>query len=88
MTVARVQKGGLIIDFLFFNPPNLAVNVQGEFFHYQQGAGVKARDVLARAQLVGQGITLIFIDETDIQNDVDYFVSEALQFRDHSQIGR
>ena len=25
----RLDKGGAIIDFLFYNPPNLAVNVQG-----------------------------------------------------------
>ena len=27
----RLDKGGLIIDFLFDNPPNLAVNVQGVY---------------------------------------------------------
>jgi hypothetical protein len=29
----RQSLGGLIIDFLFINPPDLAINVQGEFFH-------------------------------------------------------
>ena len=32
----RQTRGGLVIDFLFINPPDLAINVQGEFFHQEQ----------------------------------------------------
>jgi hypothetical protein len=83
----RIEKGGVVIDFLFINPPDLAINVQGTFFHQEQGAAVIARDRMARAQLAGQGITLIFIDEDDILTDADAFVRDALRYIDRSFLG-
>lgn len=83
----RLEKGGLIVDFVFSNPPDLAFNIQGVFYHYEQGAAVKSRDVLTRAALAGQGLTLIFLDEDDILQDVEFVVREGLQFRDHSRLG-
>jgi len=80
----RLERGGVVIDFLFNDPPDLAINVQGTYYHYEQGTGVRVRDALGKAQLAGLGVTLIFIDEDDVQDDVDYFVREALQYRDHS----
>jgi hypothetical protein len=84
----RLNRGGLVIDFLFSNPPDLAINVQGSFFHFEQGGTVIARDVLARAQLAGEGITLIFIDEEDVLEDPVRFVRAALQYQDLSRLGR
>ena len=85
----RMEKGGSIVDFLFNDPPNLVINVQGEYWHYAQGVTKTMTDDMARATLAGQGITLIMIDENDIYKDVDFYVREALQFRDHSkQVGR
>ena len=84
----RLDKGGLIVDFLFSNPPDLAINVQGVFFHLEQGVGQIARDKIAKAQLAGQGITLIFIDDDDILEDVEFFVGAALNYEDHSRITR
>ena len=83
----RIQKGGVIIDFDFNNPPDLAINVQGVYFHYQFGVETSARDRMARAQLAGEGKQLIFIDEDDLYNDTDYYVLEALRYRDHSRLG-
>ena len=83
----RIQKGGVIIDFDFNNPPDLAINVQGVYFHYQFGVETSARDKMARAQLAGEGKQLIFIDEDDLYNDTDYYVLEALRYRDHSRLG-
>jgi len=83
----RVDKGGIIIDFLFRNPPDLAINIQGIFFHYEQGGAVRARDVMARQQLAGQAITLIFIDEDHIMENPEYYLREALRYRDHSRLG-
>ena len=83
----RIQKGGVIIDFDFSNPPDLAINVQGVYFHYQFGVETSARDRMARAQLAGEGKQLIFIDEDDLYNDTDYYVLEALRYRDHSRLG-
>ena len=30
----RLDKGGSVVDFLFSNPPDLAINVQGNYYHY------------------------------------------------------
>ena len=84
----RMQKGGVILDFLFSNPPDLAINVQGVYYHYEFGTGTKARDLIALQQLAGEGITLIFIDEDDALSNARYIVREALAYRDHSRISR
>ena len=84
-----MEKGGSIVDFLFNDPPDLGINVQGEYWHYAQGVTKTMSDDMARATLAGQGITLIMIDENDIYKDVDFYVREALRYRDHSkQVGR
>ena len=84
----RLERGGLVIDVLFINPPDLAINVQGEYFHQQQGSTAIARDKMARAQLAGQGITLIFIDAGDVTADPVRYVRDALNYIDHSFLGR
>ena len=83
----RLDKGGWIIDFVFNNPPGLAVNVQGIYYHYELGAATSARDIFAREALAGQGITLIFVDEDDLEQDPVGVTREALQFRDSSRLG-
>ena len=83
----RLDKGGWIIDFVFDNPPNLAVNIQGIYYHYELGADNKARDIFAREALAGQGITLIFVDEDDLEQDPRGVTESALQFRDSSRLG-
>ena len=42
---------------------------------------------MARAQMAGQGISLIFIDDDDLLNDPEYYCREALNYKDHSQLG-
>ena len=83
----RLDKGGTIIDFLFYNPPDLAVNVQGVYYHYELGAETRARDIFARQSLAGQGITLIFVDEDDLEQDRIGTTRNALAFRDTSRLG-
>ena len=83
----RLDKGGLIIDFSFYNPPDLAVNVQGIYYHYEMGASTIGRDKLARQELAGHGITLIFVDEDDLEQDPRGVTESALQFRDTSRLG-
>jgi len=84
----RMTKGGAVIDFEFTNPPDLAINIQGVYYHYEFGVEQKARDIITRAQLAGQGVTLVFIDEDDIMQDPEYYVKEALNYRDHSRMAR
>ena len=83
----RLDKGGFVIDFLFTMPPDLAVNVQGVYYHYEFGVEAKARDVIARSALAGQNITLVFIDDDDLLRDPEYYCREALNYQDHSRLG-
>ena len=83
----RLDKGGAVIDFLFRNPPDLAINVQGNYYHYGMGVETKTKDVLARVQLATQGIILIFIDEDHLEDNPTYYIREALRYRDHSRLG-
>ena len=81
----KIERGGMVIDFLFFNPPGLAINVQGVYYHYEQGSVTIANDLIAREILAGQGISLIFLDENDILADPTFYVREALNFKDYSK---
>ena len=81
----RVDKGGLVVDFLFSNPPGLAINPLGEYYHYEQGIEQRTADKISKVMLAGQGITLIFIDSEDLHRDLRFYVGEALAFRDHSR---
>ena len=83
----RLDKGGFVLDFMFSAPPDLAINVQGVYYHYEFGVEAKARDVMARASLAGQNITLIFIDDDHLLSDPRYYCREALNYRDHSRLG-
>ena len=83
----RLDKGGAIIDFMFYNPPSLAVNVQGTYYHYELGAETKSRDIFTRQFLAGQGITLIFVDEDDLLQDPVGITRDALNYRDRSRLG-
>jgi hypothetical protein len=84
----RMQRGGLVLDFLFSNPPDLAISVVGRYFHFELGGlDQRARDLMSREQLLGQGITLIFIEDDDIERDAAFYVKEALAYRDHSRLG-
>ena len=83
----RLDKGGVVLDFIFSDPPDLAINVQGEYYHYGLGATFIQNDLIVRQQMAGQGINLIFIDESDVLEDVDYYVREAFNYKDHSQLG-
>jgi hypothetical protein len=83
----RMEKGGMVIDFSFNNPPDLAINVQGVYYHYEFGVETRARDLIARAQLAGHGVSLVFIDDDDLIRNPRWHIEEALRYRDHSRIG-
>ena len=83
----RLDKGGFVIDFLFTMPPDLAVNVQGVYYHYEFGVEAKARDLIARSALAGQNITLVFIDDDDLLRDAEFYCREGLNYQDHSRLG-
>tara|TARA_Y100000310_G_scaffold148524_1_gene147740 strand:+ start:205 stop:567 length:363 start_codon:yes stop_codon:yes gene_type:complete len=75
------------IAFQFFEPPDLAINVMGLMQNYARGTDVLSSSIMAKQQLMGLGIRLIFIDDVDLEQDPEYYVAEALQYRDHSHMG-
>lgn len=80
----RSALGGIVADFLFFTQP-LVINVQGGYYHFVLGGVAKqASDVIQRAQMTSLGYTVVYIDEQDIDANVDWYVHEALGGRDHS----
>lgn len=83
----RMEKGGVVLDFVFYNPPDLAVNVQGVYYHYEFGVEVRGRDLMARAMMAGEGIQLVFIDDDDLMKDPRFYCREALNYKDHSRLG-
>lgn len=87
MAGGRLEKGGRIIDFVFSNPPDLAINIQGTFYHYEKGSAVQQSDILTREFLATMGIKLIFIDEDDIMDEPEPFVRDALRYIDRSKLG-
>jgi len=81
----RLAKGGSVVDFLFYNPPNLAINVQSVYYHYR-GAVAQVRGQMQRAQLEGYGLRVIYIEEEDALRNPQWYVQQALKFRDHSRM--
>ena len=84
----RLDKGGRVIDFMIYNPPDIAINVQGVFFHYEKGAAVRQSDIHTREYLATLGINLIFIDEDDLIDNARVIVQDALVGIDRSRFGR
>ena len=81
----RQEKGGRVIDFEIFDPPDIAINVQGVFYHYEKGAAVRQSDILTREYLASMGIKLIFVDEDDLIDDARAIVADALAGIDRSR---
>ena len=79
-----------MVDFLFNRPPGLAINIQGVYYHYERSdrnaRPQKAKDIIHRQQMGGLGYTLVFVDDLDLLEDPDYYIGEALEFRDHSEL--
>ena len=72
------------IDFLFEDPPDLALHIREGLSTHPVGEEPGAADVITKAQLAGQGIKMIFLDHDKIIQDPDWVISEALQYREHS----
>lgn len=81
----RLARGGSVIDF-WIPSLNLAINVMGEYWHYERGT--LGHDQLQRAALESQGIRVIYIDEKDALTNALYFVQEAIKGIDHSRMTR
>ena len=84
-TDGRRLGTGSEVEFMFTDPPNLAMQVKESFYTHHSGIETRGTDVMAKAQLAGQGITLVKLDNDRLQQDPYWLIGEALQYRDHSQ---
>ena len=75
------------ISFRFINPRDLAINVTGLMHAYEAGQDNASKEVMNKQQMIGFGIHLIFIEDVDLQQDPNYYISEALAYRAHSHMG-
>jgi very-short-patch-repair endonuclease len=76
--------GGIVADFIIFDPA-IVINIQGDIWHYGMGQERIQSDIIQRALLEAMGYSVVFIDEKDIYDNVDYYVEEALKGHDHSK---
>jgi len=81
----RLSVGGAVVDFLIPSL-NLALQIQGLYWHYQRSSTQKARDAISRASLEGMGLTVIYLDEDDLMRNPNFYVKEALEMRDYSKL--
>lgn len=79
----RQEFGGIVADFVVYSPP-IVINVQGGYWHFDMGVSKQSIDEIQRAEMTSLGYTVVYIDESDIEADVNYFVAEALAGHDHS----
>lgn len=75
------------IDFYVYASA-VGIEVQGTFWHMGVGTEKQYNDLLRKALFAQQGVNVIFIDEVDALSDPLFYVEEALEGNDHSEIGR
>jgi len=83
-TQGRRLESDLDVDFMFTNPPALAMQVQEGLYSHSSGIETRGRDILTKAQLAGSGVMLVLLDHDKLRQDPDWLIGEALQYRDHS----
>jgi len=54
---------------------------------YESGKGSVSKDIVTKQQMLGLGIRLVFIEDVDLDQDANYYINEALEYRDHSHMG-
>lgn len=72
------------LDFTILDGSQIAIEVEGIYWHYAQGTTKVVGDVFRATELAQAGWNVIFIDEDDALRNPIYYVSEALVGRDHS----
>lgn len=82
----RTFLGGLVADFVIYNPPGIVINIHGFHWHYEFGRERIMKDRVQRANVAWMGIQIIAIDEDQILRNPIYYVKEALSGREHSRM--
>lgn len=73
------------VDFLIYGA-DIGIEVQGTFWHYGLGTDKEFHDFMRVSLFAEQGVKIIFIDEEDCLADPEYYVKQALQGIDHSDL--
>lgn len=76
-------SGSTQLDFEMHDGSGIAMEIQGDFFHYQQGTSKIIIDQV-RAEALAGTWTVINLDEDDVLRDPEYYTREALAGNDHS----
>ena len=77
----RVDKGGLVLDFLFPRlhlPEGRVVNVDGFVWH-RYAIEDRANDVANDVRLIDQGFDIVHVAEEDVLKRLDYTMSQAVK---------
>lgn len=75
----RKQLGGLVPDFLITDRmPPLAINVQGQYWHFGN-SGLAAANLMTKIQLLNRGYDVVYVREEDIYARLDYTMQQALK---------
>ena len=80
----RMSRGGVVLDF-WIPSLNLAINVMSEYWHYGDPEA-RMRDKAGREALIAQGVTVVYIDEADLERNAKYYVEAALRGEDYSRV--
>lgn len=86
LSTGWTNSGQSEVDFL--TDENIAIEIQGRFWHYGQGSRKVINDIMRVSSFALQGIKIIFIDEPDALSDPIHFTKEALQGNDLSHVNR
>ena len=81
----KKMYGGIVLHFLMTDGTNIALDIEGEYWHYGQSSELAAA-ILRRERASTAHIQLIFLDGSDIRRDVVYYTKEALAGVDHSRM--
>lgn len=79
--------GGVQVDFFEYDL-NLAIQVQGVYWHYEFSGSKVQEDQEQMIRVESAGIQVIAIDEDNALADPVFYLKEALEGRDHSRLGR
>jgi hypothetical protein len=66
-------------------PSKVAIMVNGEWFHYEQGGAKQAFDRVQYSVIAGKGFQVVVIDAADAMRDPMYYAAEANAGRSHSR---
>lgn len=75
---------GAQLDFMMQDGSQIAIEVQGVYWHYEQGSQKIAEDEYRRALIANAGWKIVNIDEDDAVRDPLFYTREALEGREHA----